>query len=196
MIESVIYIPVMIIHHKGLPSIFHKFAKAIEVVDEPGVVVKKVYDASVDLMEYIFTQVEKSNDDGKGVESNNREKYTILKVLLESEESLLHKELPFIEQAIKSVVIDVDLEYQVGVYYSYLIKDDEFKHSNILKIISDGDEFGFDILENNREDDFSKLDEMAMFLNHFWYLDSISNPFEDAYPDLTAKLLLVLEDRA
>lgn len=195
MIESVIYIPVMIIHYKDLPSFFPKFAKAIEEVNEPGVVVKKVYYNSDDLMEYIFTQVEKSNDDGKGVESNNREKYTIIKVLLESEESLLYKELPFIEQAIKSVVIDEDLKYQVGIYYSYLIKDDEFKHSNILKIFSDGDEFGFDILEDNREDDFSKLDEMALFLNHFWYLDSVSNPFEIAFPYLTAKLLLVLEHR-
>ena len=183
-----LYFPVMISSPIYAPSFFENLANAILKFKTPeGVSIQMIYNASDQLTEHIFEMVRRKN---YIVEYDNPEiideKISMIEIVFNTEETLIHKPLPWLEEQILDYVRRYEY-FSVVLYLFYLVEDGtSFRSINIAKVFKENE---VEVDESPIEDDMSYLYGLSGFLNALWNRPC-GESFDEKYPDLTAKFFL------
>ena len=183
-----IYMPVMIASPWKSPSFFYNLIDAVKEFHPPeGMSITDVYIASDRISDFITdTVLNKNHDESLANPEIIYEPYSMMGIVIKSEQSIVHTRLPWLEDQIKEFVRGYD--YSVALYFFYLLDNSVFHSENIAKVFTETE---IKIAEDPIEDDLSPLYEMAEFLDFFWYHHP-DESIEEHFPDIIAKLLLIM----
>jgi hypothetical protein len=181
-----LYIFILVMSRVNGPLVSSLLLNKIKDSDSPdGVTITDVKRGRDPVIGYVFDQVIRHNPTDVDDPRFECEDDNYIRIEVDTPESIRFQKLDWLEEQIKSVIKESD--DSVGVYFSYLISDSEFKLSNIMKIYKDE---GETLIEDDESDDFSDLQNMGPFFSKYIYPDE-STSLGEEYPDLVAKLFLL-----